>query len=82
MTEPGSGFAGFEFGVAVQKLAQAVERIDALAERQEAHTARIEAIESKVTLGKGALFGLALGVMFALYGVKETLQSIAKHIAG
>lgn len=78
----GDGFGAFEFGVAVSKLTAVIERIEDIAKRQEAHTDRISAIESKFTLGKGAVFGLLIGLGFMLYGVKQTLVTIAKQFIG
>lgn len=71
-----------EFGKAVAKLESAVERIDEVASLQREHTARIVAIEERFTFGKGGLFGIAIGIAFMLYGVKQTIVQIAAKVLG
>lgn len=58
---------------ALASTASELEKVD---ERLEKLDGRLGTVEDRFRLGKAGLIGLAVGLGFALYGVKETLQAL------
>lgn len=50
-----------------------LEKVD---ERLEKLDGRLGTVEERFRLGKAGLIGLVVGMGFALYGIKETLQAL------
>ena len=82
-----NGLDPVEFGRMQATLESVKEQLDALEqdlpkllEKIDGLNKRIAALESLKSNGKFGLFGLAIGVMFALYGLRDALGILAKKI--
>lgn len=75
-----SDFNPVQFGQFLAKVEALTEKLTEAEKSIDALTDRLTQVESRYKVGKGALAGLLVGVGFAVFGVKETLNRIANAL--
>ena len=70
-----------QFGRLLESVEQLAEKLDVATQHVDTFNQRLTDIEGRWKIGKAGLGGLALGVGFAVWGIKDTLTKIAEWFA-
>lgn len=73
-----SEISGVEFGKLIATIEHLTEKLDETTAHVAALNSRMSELEGRWKLGKAGLAGIALGLGFAIWGVKDTLTKIAE----
>ena len=67
-----------QFGRLLESVEQLTEKLDQTSEHLDKVNQRLDELENRWTMGKSGIAGIALGLGFAIWGVKDTLTKIAE----
>ena len=65
-----------EFGKMMEGMKHLTSALEASTVREESLALRLSSLEQRFTLGKGGLFGLIIGLGFAIFGIKQTVLAL------